>query len=290
MTTGSADSTETLVAPRGEIGWAEITPPGKWFGLNLPELWRSRELLAFFVWRDVKVRYKQTLVGAAWAVLQPLATMAIFIVVFSRVAKLPTGPIPPAVFYLSGLVPWLYFSAALTNSANTIVEHQRVVTKVYFPRLILPMSGVLPAAVDFGISFVILLGTSLFMGVQFGWRVMLAPLFLLFAMVAALAGGVWLSGLNALYRDFRYALPFFVQLLFFASPVIVPTTFFEEKYRWILALNPMSGVISGFRWALTGVGAFPSDLVIIGLVVSFFILVSGLMFFSRLEDVIADVV
>jgi len=270
--------------------WTVVSPPGRWFDLSLSELWAHRELLGFLVWRDVKVRYKQTLIGGAWAVIQPLATMLLFTLIFSRLAHLPTEGMPAPIFYFTGLLPWLYFSAALTNSANTIVEHQRVVTKVYFPRLILPLSGVLPGLVDFGVSFVVLIVLAMMMGVSISYTILLTPLFVILAMLAALGAGLWLSSLNALYRDFRYALPFFIQVLFFASPVIVPASFIPDRYQWILGLNPIAGAISGFRWAFTGVNEFPRAFILSGSIVTVGLLISGLLFFRRVEHLIADVV
>ena len=225
--------------------------------LPFDELWNYRELLYFFIWRDIKVRYKQTAIGAAWAVLQPLLTMLVFSLFFGRLAHIPSDGLPYPIFYYCALLPWMYYAAALQNATNTIVDNQRLITKVYFPRLILPLSSVLSGMVDFGISFLMLIVMMIYYGIRPTAAVLWIPAFLLLAVLTALGVGLWLSALNALYRDVKYVLPFLVQFWMFASPVAYPSSLVPEKWRWLYGLNPMAGVIEGFRWSLTGHGQAP---------------------------------
>jgi len=256
--------------------------------LRLGELWRYRELLYFFVWRDVKVRYKQTAVGVLWVILQPLLSMLVFTLFFGRLAKLPSEGLPSPVFYLAALVPWLYFSMALVNITNIMVENQKVITKVYFPRLILPVSAALSGLVDFAIGFVMLVIFTMSYGIRPGPSVLLLPLFLVLAFLTVMGIGLWLSALNALYRDVRYLIPFIVQFWLLASPVAYPSSMVPERYRWLYGLNPMAGVIDGFRWALTGRGQAPSTVLIASTAIVIVAVFGGLIFFNRMEGAIAD--
>jgi lipopolysaccharide transport system permease protein len=268
----------------------EIAPPHGWFEINLPEMWAYRELLYFFVWRDLKVRYKQTAIGVVWVVLQPLMVMLIFTLFFGRLAKMPSQGLPYPIFYYTGLLPWMYFSASLTNATNTIVEHEKVVTKVYFPRMILPFSAVLSGLVDFGIGFVLLLAMMLFFHMIPTTATLLVPVFLLLAVMTALAMGLWLSALNAIYRDVRYVIPFIVQFWLFASPVVYPSTIVPAKWRWLYGLNPMTGVVEGFRWALTGHGQPPGVLVLVSAGTILLLFLGGVVYFQKMESKIADTV
>jgi lipopolysaccharide transport system permease protein len=265
-----------------------IEPARGWFNLRLKELWAYRELLYFFVWRDVKVRYKQTAIGVLWVVLQPLLTMAVFTLFFGKLAKMPSQGLPYPVFYFAAVVPWMYFSVALVTATNVVVEHQRMITKVFFPRLILPFSAVLSGLVDFAIGFVVLIIFTLAYGIHLTGTVLLLPLFLLLAVLTALGVGLWLSALNALYRDVRYLIPFLVQFWLLASPVAYPSSMVPERYRWIYGLNPMAGVIEGFRWTLTGKGQAPSSVLIASVSMVCLTVVSGLIFFNRMEGSVAD--
>jgi lipopolysaccharide transport system permease protein len=267
-----------------------IRPIGGWFDLNLKEFWAYRELIYFFVWRDLKVRYKQTFVGAAWAILQPTATMVLFTVFFGRFLGLPSGGLPDPVFYYASLLPWTYFAHAVTTATNTLIENQGVVTKVYFPRLIMPVAAVIPGLVDLLIASSVLIVIMLVYGITPAATSFMAPLFILLAACTALGVGLWLSVLNAAYRDIRIIIPFIIQAWFFVSPVIYPADSIPEAYRWIYSLNPMTGAIEGFRWSLTGVGDPPSGIVIISAVAVAVLLVSGAIFFRRREVVIADVI
>jgi lipopolysaccharide transport system permease protein len=267
-----------------------ITPPRGWLDLNLKELWEYRELLYFFVWRDIKVRYKQTIIGAGWAIIQPFFTMVVFSLFFGLLAKIPSEGLPYPIFYYSALLPWMYFANALNGATNTMIEHQRVITKVYFPRLILPLAAVLAGLVDFGIAFLILIGMMLFYGVVPTAAILLLPFFLLLAVATALGAGLWLSALNAVYRDVRYAVPFLVQFWMFASPVAYPSSLIPERWRWLYGLNPMAGVIEGFRWALIGQGSPPNVLLLISVAAVLLVLLGGIIYFQRMESTIADVV
>jgi lipopolysaccharide transport system permease protein len=267
-----------------------IEPPSRWWVLPAGELWNYRELLYFFVWRDIKIRYKQTAIGAAWAVLQPFLTMLVFSLFFGRLAHIPSQGLPYPIFYYSALLPWMYFAGALQNATNTIVENQRVITKVYFPRLALPLSAVLSGLVDFGISFLMFVAMAIYYRTHLSAAMLWFPLFLLLAVLTALGVGLWLSALNAIYRDVRYVLPFLVQFWLFASPVAYPSSLVPGKWRWLYGLNPMAGVIEGFRWSLTGNGEPPSRLIFVSVAVVLLLLVSGVAYFQKMETTIADVV
>src|SRR5258708_2027729 len=260
-----------------------ITPPGRWWALPLDELWNYRELLYFFVWRDIKVRYKQTVIGAAWAVLQPLLTMLVFSLFFGRLAHIPSDGLPYPIFYYSALLPWMYFSAALQNATNSIVDNQRLITKVYFPRLILPLSSVSSGVVDFGISFLIFIVMMIYYAIRPTVAALWIPAFFLLAVLTALGVGLWLAALNALYRDVRYVLPFLVQLWMFASPVAYPSSIVPGKWRWLYGLNPMAGVIEGFRWSLTGHGQAPGGLFFVSLAVLTAMFLSAISSFQKME-------
>lgn len=266
-----------------------IKPSRGWLRLNWRELWAYRELLYFFVWKEVKVRYKQTVLGAAWAILQPFLTMVVFSLLFGRLAQLPSDGIPYPIFYYSALLPWTYFATSLTNTTNIVVQNQRVITKVYFPRIILPAASVLSGLVDFGLAFVVLLGMMLFYGTVPTVAILTMPLFLLLAMATALGVGLWLAAMNAVYRDVRYVVPFIIQLWMFASPVVYSSSLIPEKWRALYGLNPMAGVIEGFRWAVLGQG-HPPALLGVSVTVVFFVLFGGLFYFRRMEGTIADVV
>lgn len=262
----------------------------KWFDLNLREVWASRELIYFFIWRDVKIRYKQTLLGAGWAILHPFFMMIVFSVIFGRFARLPSDGLPYPIFYYSALVPWIYFSSALTLATNRVAEQQRVITKVYFPRLILPVSAVLSGLIDFAFGFAVFVGMMLFYGLTPGWRILALPLFLLLAVLTALSFGVWLSALNAIYRDVRFAVPIVIQVWMFLSPVIYPTSLVPATWQWLYGLNPMAVVIDGFRWTLTGQGGPPSATLLAPVACLVLLLVGGVVYFRKMEGTITDVV
>ena len=283
--------TATIAKPRSVLPMAQrIAPRRGLLEMDFHELWRYRELVYFLVWRDVKVRYKQTVIGAAWAVLQPFLTMVVFSLFFGRLAKMPSNGLPYPIFYYSALLPWTYFATALQSSANTMVDHQNVITKVYFPRLLLPLSSVVSGLVDFSISFVFLLCMMAYYHIWPGPAILWLPVFLLLEILTALTAGLWLSGLNALYRDVRYVMPFLVQFWLFASPVAYPSSVVPGRWRWIYGLNPMAGVIEGFRWSLTGHGEPPGRMVLVSAVVVLAALAGGVAYFQAIEGTIADFV
>jgi lipopolysaccharide transport system permease protein len=256
--------------------------------LRLGEVWAYRELLYFFVWRDVKIRYKQTAIGVVWVILQPLLNMLIFTIFFGKLAKMPSQGLPYPIFSFAGLVPWTYFAYALTLTTNVVVENQRLITKVYFPRLILPISATLSGLVDFAIGFAMLIGFTVAYGIKPTLAALWLPPLLLLAMMTALGVGLWMSALNALYRDVRYVVPFLVQFWMYASPVVYPSTLVPEKWRWLYGLNPMAGVIEGFRWAMTGHGQAPGVLALVSTCMVLVVLFGGLVFFQRMEGTVAD--
>jgi lipopolysaccharide transport system permease protein len=267
-----------------------IAPPSGWFEFPLRELWNYRELLYFIVWRDIKIRYKQTAIGAAWAVLQPFLTMLIFSLFFGKLAHVPSEGLPYAIFYYSALLPWMYFAAALQSATNAIVDNQRVITKVYFPRVALPLAAVTASLVDFAISFGMFALLMIFYKIPPTLAIVWFPFFLLMAVATALGVGLWLSALNAIYRDVRYVVPFLIQFWMFASPVAYPSSLVPEKWRWVYGLNPMAGVIEGFRWSLTGRGNPPGMMLGASVAVVVLLLGAGLAYFQRMEATVADVV
>jgi len=278
----------TLAGPPSARVTLRIEPPRRWFELRLEELWLYRELLYFLVWRDVKIRYKQTAIGISWVIIQPLLTMLVATMFFGRLAKLPSQGLPYSVFCFAAIVPWTYFSTALANVTSVMVDNQRVITKVYFPRLILPVSSALSGLVDFSIAFIVLLIFTFAHGIRPAWTLLLLPLFLLLAVSTVLGIGLWLSALNALYRDVKYLTPFLLQFWMLASPVYYSSSMVPERYRWIYGLNPMTGVIDGFRWGLTGTGHPPSSSMFASLGIVLLSVLGGLWFFNGMEVRIAD--
>ena len=279
-----------LAGAQNEFPSVHIAARRGWLALDLPELWAYRELLYFFVWRDIKVRYKQTVIGAAWAVLQPLMTMLVFSLFFGRLAKIPSQGLPYPIFYYCALLPWTYFQTALQTATNIVVDQQRVITKIYFPRVVLPISAVLSGLLDFAISFGVFLVIMIYYHIVPTRAVIWLPAFTLLAILTALGVGLWLSALNALYRDVRYVVPFLVQFWMFASPVVYPSSLVSEKWRWLYGLNPMAGVIEGFRWVLTGHGQPPGILLAASSAAVVLLVFSGLVYYHAVEGTMADVV
>jgi lipopolysaccharide transport system permease protein len=266
-----------------------IEPQRGWVSLELRDLWRYRELLLLLTWRDVKVRYAQTILGATWAILQPLLTMIIFSVIFGQLAKLPSDGIPYPIFTFTALLPWQLFAFSLTNSSQSLVGSQNLVSKVYFPRLIIPIASVLPGLVDFAISFMVLIGMLIFYQIPLTARILTLPLFLLLAVMSALAVGLWLSALNVKYRDIRHVVPFLTLFWQYATPVAYSASLIPEKWRLLYGLNPMTGVVEGFRWALLGSGRI-DGMIWVSFAIIILILVSGLAYFKRMEATFADVI
>jgi lipopolysaccharide transport system permease protein len=267
-----------------------LEAPRGWLNLRLGEMWEFRELLFFLTWRDIKVRYKQTFLGAAWAVIQPIVTMVIFSVIFGRFAKLPSEGIPYPIFAYSALLPWQLFSRALSDASTSLVSNQHMITKIYFPRLFLPASSIVSGLVDFFIDFLVLLGMMAYYKINLSWHFIFLPLFLLLAVLNAMAVGLWLSALNVRYRDVRYITPFLLQAWLYATPIAYSATLIPEQWRLLYSLNPMVGVVSGFRWVLLAqtFELSPIFFVSIGAVLVFFI--TGLFYFQRMEQTFADLI
>jgi lipopolysaccharide transport system permease protein len=265
-----------------------IRPSRGWVPINFKEMWDYRELLFFLTWRDIKVRYKQTVLGAAWAVLQPVLTMVVFSIFFGRLAKLPSDGIPYPIFALSGLIPWQLFAYALTQSSNSVVANKNLISKVYFPRLIVPLAAVLSGLVDFAIAFLVLLIMMLYYGIAPGPAIAAIPIAILFTVVAALAVGLWLSALNVRYRDVQYTIPFLTQFWMFVTPIAYSTTLIPERFRMIYGLNPMAGVVECFRWALLGKARGSGSLMAISVVVVLIAFFGGLAYFRKVEKTFAD--
>lgn len=266
-----------------------IRPLRGWIPINLRELWLHRELLYFLTWREIKVRYKQTALGFAWAIIQPLFMMIVFTLFFGKLAKIPSEGIPYPIFNYAALLPWMLFAEGITRSTNSMVQDANLIKKVYFPRLVMPVSGILSPLVDFVIAFTILIGMMFYFGFTPTIRILLVPAFLILALMTALGVGLWLSAINVQYRDVRYTVPFLIQLWLFASPVVYSSTLLPEKYRIIYGLNPMAGVIEGFRWALLGTTP-PGSLLAVSVIIVVVILVSGAFYFRRMEKTFADMV
>ena len=281
------DPAESRVYPTPNI---LIEAPPRWEALDLCELWRYRELLYFLAWRDVMVRYKQTVIGAGWAILQPFLTMVVFSVIFGELLKVPSDGVAYPVFSYAALVPWNFFAGALTRSGNSLIADANLISKVYFPRLILPLSAVLSLILDFAIAFVILMLMMLFYHIVPSVAVLTLPLFLVLALLTALACGVWLSAVNIKYRDVAYVIPFLTQFWLFVTPVAYPSTIIPEPWRVFYGLNPMAGVVEGFRWALLGQENPAWDLIFVSVLVVLVLLISGLFYFRRMEHEFADVV
>ncbi|HEX9879430.1 MAG TPA: ABC transporter permease [Candidatus Binatia bacterium] len=267
-----------------------IRPTSGFVPLQLREIWRYRELLYFLTWRDIKVRYKQTVLGVAWAVIQPFGMMVIFSLVFGRLANIPSEGMPYPIFAYTALLPWQLFSRALTDASTSLVVNERLITKVYFPRLLVPASAVLASLVDFAIAFLLLLGMMLYYGILPTAAAFALPLLILLTMMTALGVAFWLSALDAQYRDVRYTLPFLTQLWFFATPVVYPASLVPKSWRYLYGLNPMAGVVEGFRWALLGQGGNPDPLQLVSVVASLAVFIGGLYYFRRMERNLADVI
>lgn len=297
-----------------EAGFTLIEPEEGWVPLNLREIWQFRELLYFLTWRDIKVRYKQTLLGAAWAIIQPFMSMVVFTIFFGNLAKLSSDGLPYPLFSFAALVPWTYFSDALGAASNSVVANSSMITKIYFPRLVIPMANVMSGLVDFALAGAVLVAMMVFYAITgaassqplpgimpaeyithgyiltLSANILWLPYFLFLAMITALGAGLWLGAINAQYRDVRYVVGFLTRFWMFATPVVYSSSLLQEPWRTLYGLNPMVGVIDGFRWALLGTGSPPSMMLILSSVVAALLLVSGAFYFRRMESVFADVV
>lgn len=267
-----------------------VEPRKAFWDLELGSLWEYRELLFFLVWRDIKVKYKQTALGVAWAVLQPILATLVFSIFFGRLARMPSDGIPYPVFVYVAMVPWQYFANALTESSNSLVASQNLIKKVYFPRLVIPLGSVIAGLVDFCFAFIVLIGMMFYYGITPSRTIFLFPVFLLLAVCTALAVGLWMSALNVQYRDVKYTIPFLTQFWMFATPVVYPASLVPAKWRAWYGLNPMAGVIDGFRYALLGRAAKPGPMIYVSAAAVAVLLLGGLLYFRKMESTFADVV
>ena len=267
-----------------------IRPKRGWQPLDLKELWQYRELMYFMSWRDIKVRYKQTALGAAWAVIQPLMTMVVFSIFFGKLAKMPSDGIPYPLFAYAALVPWTFFANSLTQASNSLLQNSNMLKKIYFPRLVMPISSVISGTVDFIFAFIVLIAMMLFYGILPTLNIVWLPFLMLLALGTALGGGLWLSAINVQYRDVRYVIPFLIQVWLFATPIAYPSSLLSEPWRTLYGLNPMVGVVEGFRWALLGTETAPGTAVVVSSVMAGILLVSGTYYFRRMEKTFADIV
>ena len=276
--------------PGGPLPTIVIEPAPKWPGINVRELWANRELLLFLVWRDIKVQYAQTVLGAAWAVVQPLLTMLIFTVIFGQMAKMPSDGVWYPAFSFTALLPWTYFSQAITRSGGSLVSNANLVSKIYFPRLLLPLSALVAPLVDLALSLVVLFGLLIYAGIPLTWKVITLPVFILVAMLTAMGVSLFVSASNVKYRDIGHAIPFVIQIWMFVSPIVYPVSLVPEQWRVLYGLNPMVGVIEGFRWALLGQTAPDPVVMAASFVVFVFVLIGGLVYFKKMERQFADVI
>jgi len=279
---------ESLPGQEVDLPELVIRPSRGWVSLNLADLWRYRELIFFLAWRDISVRYKQTILGAAWAIIQPFFTMIVFTIFFGQLGNIPSDGLPYPVFAYCALLPWQLFAYSLGESGNSLVANQNLITKVYFPRVVIPLAATLGGLLDFVISFIVLLLMIMYYHIQPTSVVWTLPLFILLALITALGAGLWLSALNVEYRDVRYTIPFLTQFWLFITPIAYPSSMVPEQWRVLYGINPMVGVVEGFRWALLGNGNPPGPMMIISIIAALVLLVSGLFYFRRMERTFAD--
>lgn len=272
-----------------EIPVTRIQPSRGWVSLKLDRLWEYRELLFFFAWRDIKVRYRQTVMGALWAIIQPFFTMVIFSLFFGRLANIPSDGVPYPVFSFTALVPWTFFANALAQASNSLVTNANMIKKIYFPRLALPIATVLAGVVDLVLAFIVLLGIMFYYGIVPTINIVWLPLFTLLALVTSIGVSLWLAAMNVQFRDVRYTIPFLTQAWLFATPIAYPSSLLPEPWRTLYGLNPMAGVVEGFRWALLGTDTAPGKIIIVSTLVALILFVSGTFYFRRMEQSFADV-
>lgn len=290
MSTLGSTQPATAAPSAHDLPVMRIQPSRGWVSLKLRELWEYRELVYFLIWRDVKVRYKQTVLGAAWAIIQPVFTMFVFSIFFGRLAKVPSDGIPYPIFSFAALVPWNFFAQGLTQSSDSLVGSANLIRKVYFPRLAIPIASVSGGVIDFCIAFSVLILMMFYYGLAPTANILWLPLFLLLALTTSLGVGLWLSAMNVQFRDVKYTVPFLVQFWLFSTPVAYPSSLLPEPWRTLYGLNPMAGVVEGFRWALLGVDTSPGPMVAVSAGAAIFLLLSGAFFFRRMEKSFADVV
>jgi lipopolysaccharide transport system permease protein len=288
--TNASDTTSSTSSSLSESPYIRIQPSKGWVSLKLRELWEYRELLYFLSWRDVKVRYKQTVLGVAWAIIQPFFSMVIFSIIFGNFAGIPSDDIPYPIFSYTALVPWFFFANGLTKSTESLVIGGGMLKKIYFPRMAMPVAAVLSGLIDFVLAFIILLGMMVYFDTYPTLNIIWLPLLLLLGLTTSLGVGMWLTAMNVQFRDIRYVTPFLVQTWMYATPIVYPSSIFDEPWRTLYAINPMVGVIEGFRWSLLGIETQPGPIIIVSTLVSLLILISGAFYFRRMEKNFADVV
>ena len=284
MQTGEVES------PRERVSVIRIAPSTGWVDIRFQELWEYRELLYFLVWRDIKVRYKQTVLGAAWAILQPFLTMVIFSLFFGQLAKMPSDGIPYPLFAFAALVPWTFFANGLNQSSNSLVASANLLKKVYFPRLLIPCASVFAGVIDFLFAFIVLLGMMVFFGFTPTANIIWLPLLFVLALVTSLGVGLWFSALNVQFRDVRYTIPFLTQCWLFATPIVYPSSLLSEPWRTLYGINPMVGVVEGFRWALLGTDTAPGSMIVVSTFMAIILFIGGMFYFKRMEKTFADIV
>jgi len=284
-------SRPTVSADQAPVPHLVIQPSRGWVSLKLRELWEYRELLYFLTWRDIKVRYKQTVLGAAWAIIQPFMTMVVFSLFFGKLAAIPSDGVPYPIWSYAALVPWTFFASGLTMSSNSLVSSANLIKKVYFPRLTIPIATVLSGVIDFVLAFIVLLILMLLYGILPTANIIFLPYFILLAFVTSLGVGLWLSAMNVQFRDIRYVVPFLTQFWLFATPVAYPSSLIQnETLRALYGINPMAGVVEGFRWTLLGTDTAPGTMIVISSIAALLLLISGLFYFRRMEKTFADMV
>lgn len=267
-----------------------IEPTSGWISLKLKEVWNYRELMYFLIWRDIKVRYKQTVLGASWAIIQPFFTMIVFTIVFGRIAKIPSDGIPYPIFSYAALVPWTLFASGLGRASNSMVGSSNLIKKVYFPRLCIPIAAILAGLVDFFLSFLMLIAMMFYYGITPSLNVIWLPLLILLALTTSLGVSLWFSAMNVKFRDIGYIVPFITQIWLFMTPIVYPSSLLSEPWKTLYGINPMAGVVEGFRWALLSTDTAPQPIIIVSSLVAFTILIGGLMYFRRMEKTFADIV
>jgi len=289
--TSEQNATSTMSNPSFEAKTVTLIRPSKgWIPLRLQEVWEYRELLYFLIWRDIKVRYKQTIIGGAWAIIQPFFTMVVFSLFFGWLAKIPSDGIPYPIFSYAALVPWMFFANGLSQSSDSLVGSANLIKKVYFPRIAIPTAAVLSGIVDFVLAFSVLLIMMFFYGIIPTWNIIWLPAFLILTLMTSLGVGLWFSAMNVQFRDVRYTVPFLIQFWLFSTPIAYPSSLLFEPWRTVYAINPMVGVVEGFRWALLGTNTAPGPIIIVSSMTAFMVLVSGAFYFRRMEKTFADVV
>lgn len=267
-----------------------VEPSKGWVSLKLGELWEYRELLYFLVWRDIKVRYKQTVLGGSWAIIQPFFTMVVFSIFFGKLAKIPSDGIPYPIFSYAALVPWAFFAHGLTQASNSLVGSSNLMKKVYFPRMAMPLASCLAGIVDFALAFIMLIGMIFYYGMVPTVHVVWLPFFLILAFITSLGTSLWLSAMYVQFRDIRHVVPFLTQIWLFATPIAYPSSLLSEPWRTLYAINPMVGVVEGFRWALLSTKTAPGPMIVVSFLVALALLISGAFYFRRMERTFADVV